>query len=152
MRSVSSVLARCWARHAISRGDARVKRECAFGVESFLLSGGGEERRGSREKEGERERETRGKRDREGANPPTWNASRRVRKISSVGVIIKKYVSLQTYAHIHTRLGPLSSFSLTSPPPSDLSLNARTHVRCTPARIQRDGENIRVVPRSYGTF
>lgn len=132
MRSVSSVLARCWARHAISRGDARVKREQrVFGVESFPLSrgGGGEEVGREREKEKEnekpnreteKEKKTEKSRQGEGTNPPTWNASRRVRKISSVGVIIKKYVSLQTQAHrrtrTHARLGSLSSSFLTRLP------------------------------------
>lgn len=56
-------LARCWARHAISRGDARVKREQrAFGVESFPLFRGGEERkrdalRKERQKKTDREKE-----------------------------------------------------------------------------------------------
>lgn len=51
-------LARCWARHAISRGDARVKREQrAFGVESFPLFRGGEERKRARERQKKTDRE-----------------------------------------------------------------------------------------------
>jgi len=65
----------------------------------------GEETERMRESEAETETETERERGggEGGANPPTWNASRRLRKISSVGVIIKKYVSPQTYAR--TTLG-----------------------------------------------
>jgi hypothetical protein len=64
------------------------------------------------ERQGDRERGGRGR----GANPPTWNASRRLRKISSVGVIIKKYVSPQTYARTTLGAG--------GPPPSPSILPA----------------------------
>lgn len=65
--------------------------------------GGG--RRGEREKGG---RSGEG----EGGEATIWNPSRWVRKISLVGVIIKKYVSLRSEPHRHVSLLSLSSLYL----------------------------------------
>jgi len=67
MRSVSSLLARCWARHAISRSDARVKKEQRAARSGLNLSRCPEEkRRGSIERERERETD----REKEQTHPP----------------------------------------------------------------------------------
>jgi len=90
-RAANGTTGRERERERGSRAKRRERRTPAVGEET------------ERMRESETETETETEKGRRGANPPTWNASRRLRKISSVGVIIKKYVSPQTYAR--TTLG-----------------------------------------------
>lgn len=117
MRSVSSLLAHCWARHAISRSDARVKREQrAFGVESFPLSRGGEKRK-QRGSERRKEIETRKKRERERQtgrrSKPTHLECKSAGKKNKLGgsnnkeICFSSNTRIHASAHVHTVRVPL---------------------------------------------
>jgi len=155
MRSVSSVLARCWARHAISRGDARIKREQrGSGLNPSRCPE--QERKRSRG----RERERRAKREIEKKktgrrSKPTHLECKSAGKKNKLGGSNNKEIcfSSNTHTHIHTCTrhsrhaytrahmvrAPLL-FLLDVSPPSR-SFFKRTYTRTLRSRthIQRDG-------------